>query len=610
MDQLRYLLFLLVAIVVFRSNLTAQERTNNLFGYSFKEHHYNEFLIGFDSYDLLDIQPLSFSRIENEQLTIDSLLFDTNWLFNHQLFYPSDSYGSNKMDFNRFNNRTTIHVLKESNLLVKKSLFNQVNDPGLNVLSENRTPNVEYVKKSDHLSFKYKTGMLFSHFTYDEVDFSRTNALVYDRVVNNRLLARTKNFDNDRQIYQRSRMQSLMLRADYRSKLFSISTLINSSNSEAFIWYPKAGIDLPVNIEKKQLSNRFTIGKLFELKTLISEDYAESLLPSVSYPIEVNSKRTHQILSAHISKNITLMPFYVIQKWNDTLHLLSNSESEFGVDSKINFDESLVLNLSYSNLDLHLSSKAKFNSFNLLFSHRNYSKKKNGFNITTLSSDLIFDPNIADNFTINNSSDFIYRYSKIGLVSNNKTDTPLSVILDVNFTHFWNYVYENVEYTHQGYSKPYKPSFTIEDLKNYGVTDLLIKTEYDWSNNLKLELNLSSEIILYGGRYVERLNESLYSFLLQKNLYYKVSQNSSFILNYRYSPARYIHSFKTISTRWPPPRIKPIHLLNFSFQTSLFNDYLNMGLTIRNLLNSTESFNTNGQYYNMSIMATATLNIH
>lgn len=375
MDQLRYRLILL-ALIVFNSNLTAQERTNNLFGYSFKEYHYNEYLIGFDSYDLLDIQPLSFSRIENEQLTIDSLLFDINWLFNHQLFYPSDSYESNRIEFDRFNNLTAIHVLKESSLSAKKSLFNQVNDPGLYVISENRTPNVEYVKKSDHLSFKYQKGRLFTHLTYDDIDFSRTNALVYDRVVNNRLLARTKNFENDRQVYQRSRMQNLMLRSDYRYKSFSISTLINSSSSEAFIWYPKAGIDLPVKIEKKQLSNRLTIGKLFELKTLYTEDYAESLLPSLSYPIEVNSKKTHQILYTHLSNNITLMPFYIIQEWNDTLLLESNSESEFGVDSKIIYNESLVLKLSYSNLDLHLSSKAKLNSFKLLFSHRNYSNKK------------------------------------------------------------------------------------------------------------------------------------------------------------------------------------------------------------------------------------------
>ena len=70
------------------------------------------------------------------------------------------------------------------------------------------------------------------------------------------------------------------------------------------------------------------------------------------------------------------MPFYIIQEWNDTLLLESNSESEFGVDSKIIYNESLVLKLSYSNLDLHLSSKAKLNSFKLLFSHRNYSNKK------------------------------------------------------------------------------------------------------------------------------------------------------------------------------------------------------------------------------------------
>ena len=227
-----------------------------------------------------------------------------------------------------------------------------------------------------------------------------------------------------------------------------------------------------------------------------------------------------------------------------------------------------------------------------------------------MNSDLISGSNTSDNFSINNTSDFVYHYSKIGLISDNKTTPLLNIILDFNFTHFWNYVYENVEYTNQGYSQPYKPSFTIDDLKNYGVIDLLIKTEYEWNSNLKSELNLSSEIILYGGKYQERLNESLYSLLLQKNLYYKVSRNSSFALNYKYSPARYIHSFTTISTRWPPPRINPIHLLNFSFQTSLFNNYLKMGLAIRNLLNSTESYNTNGQYYNMSIMATAKLNIY
>jgi|TARA_R110001599_G_scaffold244895_1_gene444934 hypothetical protein len=607
--------------------------------YNLEEWIYSKANWGYNSYDLTNFEPFSPFYVNTLQksplLFIDEHNYQTNWLDQDLFYFPNiplsiiDSVVINTTSktMNGFltpNGSISIYLIKKMPLVESEfNLVNQINDPGL--LAEEpelQTPNVERINSTIKAGIVYPE-IFNTRFLFNDDTYTRANRLVYDRKVDNTLFDRTRITTPDSPgstfIPQRNTETDFILLNQIKTHSFYLSLLASYNLKDTFFqWHPISGIELASEHKRTFISASIHPQKNGVYKhTNISIGHAASDSLQFSDPIAYGLNETtiqhstaflfpikDAALQVSISNSVFIWNDYVSNKraFVNDINLISTYSNEklgdlgFVVGSH-------SLGFEYTN------NPSLGTSFRISTFKRNL--ESNGYNYTLFNNEIGFSNLDRSKHEVINFSDLSNTQTSIGF--DIKTTTKrVHLKLGVFANHFWNFVDTMINYEPVNGEDKLNSSIVFSDIKNSGFFGYKLSAKLNLVNNISLMSALSGHVIRYGSDKFKSSISNINRTIFSQTINYKVHDNALLGISFRYTSSRKIDDFTTSfnqSGTFPPVKVRPIFLLNATAKTWLFDRSLGLTLALRNLLNSTESYNTNGQYYNMSIGITAHLAI-
>lgn len=496
------------------------------------------------------------------------------------------------------------------------SLINQVNDPGVLSSTELNTPNVEFITY-DYFGSIDIPKFLNTKLIFEYTDFSRTNVLVYDRTIEGSLLNRS--YLNGARFWPKNKVYNVLLVNSIEKKEFNLSTILGYTYSYRFYeWIDAAGIEIPSSDKRLQASATLTANKLgvfnnwtingvvnnpkfvgntngqeFGLKESKFQNNLGFTLNRKNHPISMNigtewfnwkdsytSKRTGLLIG-----NLALQT-----KWGK-----NNNESdiiigthEFRVSQLVKLENNLDVYFNYALENMH-ATEYMLDLWN----------KEIGFKTIDRTKHVV----------INNSK---MVQSHIGVKLNkNLQFNQSSLMITSSVKHYWDYVHPTAEYEFINHYEPYNSILTYSDNKNVGFISTQINYKKIWMAQFETKTSINAFYELYGTNDSKLQSDRRPPIQLSQEFVFKISENSSIETLFRYISSKYYNEYKLIEEAygWPTVRAEPIYLTYVTSKTYFFDRRASFLISLRNLLNSTENYNTNGQYYNMSIHFSAVINI-
>jgi hypothetical protein len=602
--------------------------------YNFDEWIYTNANWSFDSYDLANYEP--FSKFYSSPLEmapkifIDDQLYITKWLDQDIIGIPNLSIeyidsiviSSNKRLTNGYftpNGSIEVFLKNEaSSILLEKNLVNQINDPGPHLSSELRTPNIEFVSLVDRYSINVPS-FLNTRLLYSGSIYSRTNIFTYDRKRTGYLYDRTNYFKSPgNQRYQRNiERDIIMLNSFTFNKLDIQLTSSYSYYNQFYQWFPLTGIEIPAKHKKMQSSILISpIDNSIFKKTQFSFSHA-----STDTLAGVNVSKygvTETILSHSSSFDLFFKQteFELFLKnhsyfWNDQATGVNKSLHDINLILAYTQSSLEKINFIFGNYTLGFDYKKTLAPpYSLSISTFRRDLRANGYNFNFWNDGISFaDLNKAEH-TVVNRSDFINTYS-IAEIGSKLKNTIYDIKWTVFSKHYWEFVHTNIDYAFNNSNLQLKSDITYTDLKNVGFVGFDIFVRSNPLNKTYLNSSLSGHIFRYGNNNFISTSKNITQLLFSQSIQYRADKNAIFEFVYKYVSPRDIVEFEHLESNpiFTTSHIRPIHLLNATAKTWMFDRSLALTLALRNLLNSTESYNTNGQYYNMSIFVSASLRI-
>jgi hypothetical protein len=598
--------------------------------YNLEEWIYVNSNLSYRSYDLVsfDVYHPGYSNgFEDSFLIyINGNRFQSRWLDKASVSFPIvslsdiDSVIVDYSTFNRFNTYSpngTIEIYTKrhkNSFSIEHRQANQINDPGPNLTSSEETPNVELLKydlnSSLNLSFRRFSSILF----YSYENYNRTNQLVYDREANSTLLDRTLIRSEDgEQLPNRTRFMYGAF-SDYDAPGFTFTnSIVLYDMSETHLWHPISGIEVPSYINQYQLTTGFSLknsafykGSSFSYSTAESDSlYTE---PAVSYGLQ-ESRFLHQsdfsfsMASVDFTTSLTTNLYSVKDQFTEQNYTFL----EYGVTLKSSLTHSLYTQLRVSNAEqVAVLTSALQNDLSINFSTSNAMLNKNYYTLGLWNDGIGFNSLTRTEHSVISTSDFRQTWSELKIV--NKRGEKLSGFVFAR--HYWNFIIENIDYILPQNGFKLNSDIVYTNSKHVGLAGFQFNYATNLTPTLSSKTMLGGNAYLYGNERVEQNYESVARFIFSEQLQFKPDENVAFELLFRYLPARYLNEYTNLEEQngWPPVRVRPIKMLNASVTMWFFDRFLELNLSLRNLLNSTESYDTNGQYYNMSMTVSGRIN--
>jgi len=574
----------------------------------------NTFNVHWNTYSSrIDVVPLIF---------IDGVKYNTSLIESNNLIIPNISPNTidsiivnldEKYVNGYFAEKGSIQIFlkkKGSSLYYEKGLANEINDPGPHSSSELKSQNVEVIDISEKATLwfpkKWKSSLALTRNRY-----SRTNFHIYDDEVNRRLFTRTLADDNSGDIrLQRNLINNALLTNSFTTNSIDVRLLTSYTNkNNYYLWSPLAGIELPFSMKRFQTGVNIqpkSIGFFKGFSTHISHSNYDSLYNAGSKAFEMEELSFDQSMALQFSKKISLNIETNIQKWSDQITLKSNYTSSW--KSSLIYQDNFQYLLQVGNYEQGVSinslkngSSISFNTFRINLNRLgyNYTLAKNGVGFSLLN-------NLENRIT--NDSDLVNFYSGIKYKKRIKTHL-LTLSGSVEMKHYWNLSDFKTEYEYLPNSLILSTNVNYYDSKNIGLLNYNITVGVSLSPVLSSRTALTSNINTYGSTTFDDNYQRVPTWNFLQSVKYNLDENVVFEINYSYIPARKINEFKMLEDDlgWPSVRVRPINLLSSTAKLLFFDKSLAMSISLRNLLDSVESYNTNGQYYNMSIYVSASL---
>lgn len=627
-----YLVIQFISFNAFSQEIVIKPGENISPYFSFEEWVYSNSNWGYDSYGLTSFEAhhsLFISALEKPpQFFIDGIQYNTQWLSkglntvpNLPLSFIDSVVVKRKEKFNRGfytpNGSIEIYTKKMSPLLTfSTSLINEINDPGPNVSSDLKTENVDAVNYNESLILFYPK-LLNTKFVYNRDRFSYTNRFTYDRELNFYRFRRTASKTPDgNSRFKRNIDQEFLLFNDYKNSTFHLRTLTSYIYSpEKYSWYALSGIEIPAKHKKIQSSFYLSPVNNSRFKqSQITVSYASTdSLPGTKVPkyginetiISHTSSFLFPLNNSKISTHLNNTFF----NWSDEVTGNNKSIHDVNLILGYNRDEDVIFNLTGGNYTLGFEYQQRLKkklSLNLSSFRRNLNV--NGFNATLWNEGLGFAKLNQNNHSVTNNSDFI-NTSTIAEISSGFSKKLYSFQWGVFSKHYWKYVHTDVEYRFKESGLQLDSDITYSDLNNIGFMGYNLFTRVSPTNKLLFKTSLSGHIFRYGDELFIGRAQNINRIMFSQSAQFRADKNAVFEIFYKYISPRDLVEFEPLESNpiFTTAHVRPIHLLNATAKIWMFDRALAMTLALRNLLNSTESYNTNGQYYNMSISVSASL---
>ncbi len=634
--SLSILFLTVITATVLSQDIVLKPENHILPYYSLEEWIYNNANWSYDSYDLNSIEAFSpnfSSTLENEPaLYINGDRYLTSWLTNGTFTFPEFSFEQidsiiiqpfRKITNGEFTSSGSIQIfLKEfpTGALYGATYINQINDPGPQVRSKFSSPNVEYLSKKKVIVFSLPDilGTTFSH----NLDwFSRTNTLDYNQNTNKQLFDRTKFFEpSGNLVFQRNKEANFLLLNTLENSLFTLNlTSALTSKSQYYEWHPLSGIEVPASHKTFQTSANFKNAKnSFYKNTQLNYSYstADTLkfqeLDKPRYNL-IEQQVHHSSTFGFKNKEdrVTIYMNNILYHWEDVV--TRNSKSLF--NNSINFD---YLSKKYGSLSLLLGNynvgfeyrKQLSNNYSLDVSTFRSNLESSVYNYTFWNEGIGFSNLNPSAHSVTNASSFTNIYST-ARISSNISKNKYQLAWNIYPVHYWQFVHTNIDYNIISGSQQLSSEITYSDVQNVGFIGFFSSLNLNLIHKTSLRSSISGRLHTYGSNEYLENSKGINNLIFTQSLLYKAYRNAFYELSFRYISPREIHEYESLEAASPlyTSRVRPIKMLNATFKTWLIDRSLLVTLSLRNLLNSTESYNTNGQYYNMSIHFSAVLHI-
>lgn len=603
--------------------------------FGFTEWLLNNAGIPFGSYDLNTFAILDASTglvtSEPPMILINGHPYQSKSLINDEFRLPNISFQSIDsvvVDLNsQFRNgwqSTTGFIeiyLKKGDkqaVIFSNGLINEVNDPGPMVSTELATPNVEAIGYDFNLTFWSKK-FLNTMVLLDVNSLSRANQIGYDHSINNTLFSRTRftGFETDHPFtknlagLQYNITSDLLIQNSFRVDGFEFQISNELQQQPRFFsWNPTIGLDPPYNSLKRQHSIQIINGD--GIFRSLSSSYTSNNIDSVA-----SFDPSIQISSFDIRNTMYLTPGYGInlvldQQYEQLTNLRTSEETQFSLftgsliyesqkEHEIRITAGNGLQSASVEIPLHrnyrLTTRTKRKD--LLMYNNNLSRWKAGIGVNNpnRTRSVRFAPDLVNSFT------------EIGL-SRSVSTQKFSADMTLLATYHWSLSTMRIQY------EPIERGFSsqIDVNRLSGISTSTFRGNVNWQvrHNLRLRSLLTLNYELNGDTAFREFNKRVPAVLSSHFLNYQYNRNTHLELSFKYISSRFIEEFEGIQEKSAlilPPIVRPVYLLSFTSNIFFFDQRLMLSMSLSNLFNQTISYNTNGQYYDLSLAVKATLQI-
>ena len=636
MTRYIFFVFIILLSLQFNDEANAQKlvlKPSESYGLwnSFEEWIYANSNLAYRSYDItsFDVYTPGHSNSINKNTLVyaNQERLNTKWLNLDLYFLPNfslteiDSVIIDYNPINRYNEHApngTIEVFikkKKPSVSIEHSRINPINDPGINLGTPLWTPNVEaqnYEIKS-HLNLVFPNLTISFFYIYN--DYARTNEFVYDREINRTLSRRTQTAITGDPSQQSVRKVFYGANATYEAKKITVrGSLSYFDILEDYHWHPISGIEIPSSLDHYQLSlsilNKtpsFYKGSTFSYNSSKSDTL--NYTPLVFYGLQEErflqkSDFILQLGSYPISTSL-ITRLYTLK---DSFTKQDYSFFELGVSLNSRISEQISVHSNIANTSQVLELQGKItDALSMSFNTSNRYLDKTSYTYNRWNEGIGFSSLNSSEHQVIDNSGFRKTWSSIRL-SHNANNNFRGFIFA---KHYWQFVNEEIQYNTNPGSLKLDSGIRYFDSENVGLVGFQTFYSFKISPQILTRTMLGGNFYLYGNSTFKENFESVAKYTFSQTVQYKPDENVAFELFFRYLPTRYINEYQNLEeqTAWPPVRVRPIQLLNASVAMWFFDRSLELNLSLRNLLNSTESYDTNGQYYNMSINVSGKINV-
>lgn len=553
---------------------------------------------------------------KNISYRINGLLYHSSWLSNDQLTIPNFNFSEIDSVIITQNHTSwgiseatgyQIDIFTKTNesyISFEEGRLNQINDPG--ILFD--TPNVEFVNFPTNISSTFKYKNYTTNINYSSEFYSRTNRLIYNRKEESTLYNRTLPFEEGRFVQtQRNSQSNFTLFKSFTTDLFDFELLFASYRSFKFYeWYKLAGIEIPYMLSQNQLSlnfeNRNSVfykGSQISYSETTSDSLEEFSGPLNILLTEKNFSHTSLFQTSSKDKKVNLSISNHIYSIKD---LITNKEiSHHSYSFKFYRYDNFIIELG--NNRAFINYKYFLNDYiNINFQTLNQKINKNNYNFSLFNKNIGFSELDKSKYMVENISNFRNTFSKVYISLNRKFNSS-KFYQKISIKHYWNLTNEIIDYKLNESQLQLVGLITYKDSKHEGFLGFNTNHEIELINDLFLKTNLSANLLLYGSKDFRNHYKSIQNILISESIKWNIDKNFILELVYKFIPRKRFLEYENIqnSNMWPPINSKPISLLNLSSSMKFFKERFDLKFTLRNLLNTTEAYDTNGMYYNMSI---------
>jgi hypothetical protein len=494
--------------------------------------------------------------------------------------------------------------------LFHKAGINQINDPGLGEFNDMATRNVEYVRKNNQLIVSIPA-LLGTTAIVNLDDYSRTNVFNYDRVANVDMAYRPSSrvAVPGYRAWPSHDAKSLIIMNALHTRAMSVQSLVNYTKSNSYEWFDLAGVEIPSRNEHWQAS---LILQLHEFPLIESISGGFSHQQNDTFPnrnhlyIDLDETTIWQAMHWKLPIGSNTLQGSV---HSETMHWKSRSSDAEA--KRWDFNITAGLPMGQNGVWMGLGNQNRFIQYTLN-AHKagvlitaaafHTDLRSLGYTYDIWQNELGFYGLNPDRHRINLESDLKERYLQATALIYRKNN-EISWSLKTEFSHYATLVVSQVDYKSYLRFYPLETTLSFRDAHSVGLIFAEAEAEWRLDSRLRLKSTIAYHQRLYAPDMITDHIKRTPRWMVTSLLHYRLHNNARLELHYRYVSERFYPEFADISEvrNFPPLRGRPMHVVSATSRNYFMDQRVSLEIALRNLLNQTENWNTNGQYYNLSI---------
>ncbi|MEO1022575.1 MAG: hypothetical protein AAFW89_08525 [Bacteroidota bacterium] len=624
-----FLLLICTGTIVHAQSLVLKPDDSITLWFGFTEWVLHHAAIPFDSYDLTTFSLLGSSNglltDEPPLVLIDGHLHRSTTLINDEFQLPNldlhtvDSVvisleSEYKNGFYSPSGFIEIFLKKveKKRAFFSRGLINETNDPGPHINTDFRSPNVEAVNYDTQSGFIIPE-IANTIFLNNNTSYTRTNRLIYDNARSGTLTSRTASRDDDGSVRnQRNQISNSHLFNRFELSDLNVSLHQNLTQLRSFYtWNPVIGLETQFKGVQGQhsvlLQNKRT-SFFREASTSFSWANYDSL-SNANSALEVNTWRVENRLILDLNPKTELLLYQSFEKLEDYNGMRSIRVPLYRASLIHSSSDHYTLSATLGNGEQSVSSIFKNTPFTELsfHTHRKDLQRFNN-NLTRWDNQIgLSGSRRPINLTL--EPDLINFSSRVG-IAQSFTSHSVSGSVRINALHHWELVHADIQYVPA--QRGFESTLTYRTHRNIGSGSIQGHFNWQYAPGITFRSVLTVNQVLYANQAFRTFNERVPEVVSSSTINYQYNPNATFELLFKYVSSRFIHEFDGIEEQSDiilPPEVRPIYQLSFSANQYFFSQRLLLSLSLRNLINETISYNTNGQYYDMSVAVKATVRL-